>query len=146
MAFIRQKGKSDCGIATLAMLCDTTYNNAERVIPWRREGLLRGTDTKQLREGGHKLGYETKSTPQNRLRVLKAPRGWEGLPPPLVTDLWYLIPDNSLVKVKAREGLWHWVVWRKEKVYDPARGVFHPAKYGKKPTAYMQFIKEVNDG
>ena len=149
MAFIRQRGKKDCGVAALAMLCNATYEVAYRAIPWRRTGVLRGTDTTMLRRAGIKLGYRTESTPQNRLKPLKAPRGWEGLPPPLVEDFWVLIPDNSLVKIPHPKGPgwgWHWVAWRKGRVYDPARGVFAPGKYGVKPSSYMEFIKEIDDG
>ncbi len=148
MAFIRQRGKKDCGVAVLAMLCNVTYEAAYRAIPWRREGILYGTSTTMLRQGGIKLGYRTESTPQHRLKVVRQKAFWEELPPPSISDLWYLVPDNSLVKVPhpIEERNWHWVAWRKDHIYDPARGVFHPSKYGVKPTAYMEFIKEDDDG
>lgn len=142
MAFIRQKGRLDCGIAVLAMLCNVTYEEADKAIPWRREGNVHGASTTMLRVGGHMLGYWTESTPQDRLKVVRAPKSWADLPLPMVSDFWALVPDNSLVKVAGGEGLWHWVAWRKGRVYDPARGVFTPGKYSKKPTAYMKFMKK----
>ncbi len=144
MAFIRQRNKSDCGVACLAMLCDVTYDEAKETIPWRRRGVIGGTVTKQLRIGALKLGYLTSSTPQHRLKVVRKPDTWEGMPVPMTSDWWYTIPNNSLVKIQWGDspgGDWHWVVWKKEKIYDPARGVFHPSKYGYKPMSYMEFIK-----
>lgn len=143
MVFVRQKGKKDCGVAVLAMLCDVTYEEADKAIPWRREGNFDGTTTKQLQEAAAKFGYRTESTPQDRLKVVKALKSWSSLPSPLVEDFWVLIPDNSLVKIPHPKGPgwgWHWVAWRKGRVYDPARGVFTPGKYGVKPSSYMQFI------
>lgn len=134
----------DCGVAALAMLCDVTYEEAERAIPWRREGNLRGTYTRQLREGGFRLGYYTKSTPQDRLKPIIYSKFRAQLPPNTLSNVWYLMPDNSLVKVPHPEGIQHgshWVVWRNGKIYDPARGVFRPAKYNGRPTSYMHFMK-----
>ncbi len=142
MAFVRQTHKSDCGIAALAMLCDVTYEKAEVSITWRKRGILGGTTTRQLRDGGLALGYRTVSTPEDRLKVVRTPVQWQLMPPPSISDWWYLIPANSLVKIGSEHVGWHWVVWRKNKVYDPARGVFHPSKHGAKPLSYMQFIKE----
>lgn len=145
MAFIRQRNTQDCGVAVIAMLCDVTYEEAERAIPWRRGGNLSGTTTKQLRDGAMRLGYSTKSTSQNRLKVVVAPKWWAGLPPPEPGHLWGEVPNNSLVKVPHPEGPgygWHWVAWRKSRVYDPARGVFNALTYGVKPSSYMTFKKE----
>lgn len=142
MAFIRQRTKTDCGIAALAMLCDVTYEEAMKVIPWRRRGVLGGTYTRQLREGAFRLGYWTKSTPQDRLKVVQEPVEWVDLLTPNWTDYWYLIPNNSLVKIKNSNSRWHWVVWRNNNIYDPFRGVFHPSKHGAKPLSYMQFMKK----
>lgn len=145
MAFVKQRNKRDCGVAALAMLCDVTYEDANRAIPWRREGILSGTTTTQLREGGIKLGYATESTPQDRLKVIRAPKSWAERK--VDPDIWSLIPNNSLVKIPASlgSGDWHWVVWRKGKIYDPARGVFFPRKYGDNyPSSYMKF-KKVED-
>lgn len=132
MKYIKQKNKTDCGIAALAMLCDVTYEEAERSIPWRRQGVLRGTDTKQLREGGAKLGYRVKSTPKSHL-LRSQGKGWSTIPP------------NSLVKIAADGGYWHWVVWSGRKIYDPARGVFLPKRYDTEPISYMQFLEENDD-
>ena len=146
MAFIRQRNKTDCGVCATAMLCNATYEEVYRHIPWRREGILYGTDTKMLRTAAERLGYECRSTPMDRLKVIKAPKSWNGLPPPLVDDWWHLIPDNSLVKVRhPTRSQWHWVAWRKGRVYDPARGVFAPGKSGYKPSSYMEFVKEETD-
>ena len=134
MAEVRQRGKKDCGIAALAMLCNVTYEEAEKAIPWRKHGLLYGTDTKMLRAGAWKLGYNGLGTPKHQLRRLSNSVGGE--------HRWYEIPDNSLVKIPA-EHSWHWVAWRKGKVYDPARGVFKPAKYNNFPSAYMQFVLDL---
>ncbi len=144
MALVKQRERNDCGVACLAMLCDATYEEAYLALLWRHED----TTTKQLREGAMKLGYSTESTPQHRLKPLRIPEFWEYLPSPALSDFWYLIPNNSLVKIPHPEGPgwgWHWVVWRKGHIYDPARGVFSPAKYGSKPTSYMEFKKETKD-
>jgi hypothetical protein len=145
MAFVRQRNKTDCGIAALAMLCDVSYEEAERVIPWRLSGYIRGTDSAQLRAGGSRLGYYTESTPQNRLKPLRLPKKWieeyDTVQNWVRTKLWLMIPDNSLVKIRNPESpLWHWVVVRKGAIYDPARGVFKPEKYDATPSSYMQFI------
>lgn len=145
--FIRQRTKNDCGIACLSMLCAVTYEEAEKAIPWRSSSSIHGTDTKQLREGAMRLGYSTESTLQHRLKPVKAPKSWEGLLPPMVSDWWALIPDNSLVKIPHPKGPswgWHWVAWRSGRVYDPAYGVVAPGKYGVKPLSYMEFKKIEN--
>lgn len=131
MALIRQKGKSDCGIAALAMLCDVSYEEAERAIPWRRWGVSRGTDTKQLKEGAFNLAYIGMGTAQGRLR-------------PCGKKSWQDLPDNSLVKVLNPDNPFesHWVVWRKRKIYDPARGVFKPKAFAWPPSSYMKFVPE----
>jgi ABC-type bacteriocin/lantibiotic exporter with double-glycine peptidase domain len=134
MTFIRQRNKKDCGVACLAMLCNVTYEEANRAIPWRREGNLEGTTTKQLREGARKLGHTTESTPQDRLK-------------PLRDSTWTDIPNNSLVKVPHPKGPdygWHWVVWKKGKIYDPARGVFRTFRDFSPPSSYMEFMPCTN--
>ena len=146
MAFIRQRNKSDCGVAVLAMLCDVTYEEAYRVIPWRREGILNGTSATQLRAGGIRLGYRTESTPQDRMKPITVPFAW---PKTIDYTIWSLIPAGSLVKLPQLLGArgHHWVAWRKGKVYDPARGVFKPETVGDHyPSSYMEFIKETDDG
>jgi ABC-type bacteriocin/lantibiotic exporter with double-glycine peptidase domain len=131
MAYVEQKHSKDCGIACLAMLCDVSYEDAERAIPWRRQGWLEGTTTKQLREGAAKLGYRVDG---DRMQVLGK-------------KSWGSIPHNSLVKIpKPDSSDWHWVVWRKGKVYDPAVGVFPARTYPLgAPTSYLEFIKENDD-
>lgn len=132
--FVRQREEKDCGVAALAMLCDVTYDEAIRAIPWRRVGLLDGTSTKMLVAGAAKLGYEPEASPGRlpyRLRVLP-------------DKSWTNIPNNSLVKIPHPSGPefgWHWVVWRKKKIYDPARGVFRPANYDHQLSSYMEFRK-----
>ena len=138
MAFVRQRSKTDCGIAALAMLCDVSYEKALPAIRWRATSGNRGTTTHMLREAARKLGYRTKSTPQKRLKIIKAPDVWVGKT--VGGEIWGFIPENSLVKIPCKIG-WHWVVWRKGKVYDPAKGVFRPRKYDKIPTSYMEFVK-----
>jgi ABC-type bacteriocin/lantibiotic exporter with double-glycine peptidase domain len=145
MAFVRQLNSRDCGVAALAMLCNVTYEEASKSIPWRREGVLRGTTTKQIIEGAIKLGYETK---HDQLQVIRPPEGW-------VTEngtnvdyrIWSFIANNSLVKVPADFSRnWHWVVYNKNKIYDPARGVFKPKKFHEAfdhmsfPTSSLQFV------
>lgn len=132
MAFIRQRNKKDCGVAAIAMICDVTYEEAERVIPWRRHGCLHGTDTKMLRAAAARLGYEGLGTPKHQLKRLGG-------------GSWQDIPDNSLIKIPHPNGSgwgWHWVAWRKGKVYDPARGVFKPGEHGVEPSSYMHFVPE----
>lgn len=137
----------DCGVCAIAMLCNVTYEYAYRHIPWRKEGILYGTDTKQLRVAAETIGYVSQSTPQKRMKTIKPPKSWDNLPPPIQSDWWHLIPDNSLVKVRhpTDKTIWHWVAWRKGRVYDPARGVFTPGKSGLKPSSYMEFVKEKDD-
>ena len=142
MAFVRQTHKSDCGIAALAMLCDVGYELADASITWGKRGVRDGMTTKQIRSGALVLGYRTVSTPENRLKQVSLPPKWRNLPVPNTSDWWYLIPNNSLVKIGSVHEGWHWVVWRKNKIYDPARGVFHPSRHGAKPCSYMQFIEE----
>lgn len=141
MVFVRQKTKTDCGIATLAMLCNVSYEEASDAIQWRATSGNRGTTTHMLREAARKLGYTTKSTPQKRLKVIKVPDVWVGKT--VGGELWQFIPANSLVKIPYRLGRygWHWVVWNNDKIYDPARGVFLPRKYDKSPISYMEFVK-----
>lgn len=127
MAFVRQRGRKDCGVAALAMLCNVTYEEAEAAIPNYKKG--RGTRTRQLIAGAKRLNYHTDQT---RLRPLRLDHigGWTG------------IETNTLVKIPhpTQKGDWHWVVWRKCKVYDPARGVFKPHEYpGGKPTSRLRF-------
>lgn len=136
MAFVQQRTKTDCGVAALAMLCDVTYEEAEAAVPWHHSH--RGTTTRMLRDAASILGYATKSTPQNRLKSIKAPDMWIGKI--VGGEIWQFIPPNSLVKIPGRRG-WHWVVWRKDKIYDPARGVFLPRKYDRIPTSYMEFVQ-----
>lgn len=142
MPLIRQKHRTDCGVAALAMLCNTTYEAADRAIPWRREGHLNGTSADMLRTGGLKLGYIGHGKRNDALKPITAPKEWEGRE--VGPEIWDLIPDNSLVKVPADDRNWHWVVWRKRKIWDPARGVFRPKDYDKVPTSYMQFKKGIN--
>lgn len=145
MAYVKQRHKTDCGVACLAMLCDAEYEDANRAIPWRREGCLNGTTTKQLIEGAAKLGYETRG---DRLRVVKAPPGAKS-GDPVTPDIWRGLANNSLAKIpKPLTRDWHWVVWRKGKIYDPSRGVFTPEAFYKIfglnsfPTSSLQFVPE----
>jgi len=142
MAFVKQKSKVDCGVAALAMLCDVTYGEAKAAILWPtfdpKKNILCGTTTRMLRAAAAGLGYTTKSTPQNRLKIIKAPDVWIGTT--VGGEIWNFIPENSLVKIPGKFG-WHWVVWRKGKIYDPARGVFLPRKYDHIPTSYMEFVR-----
>lgn len=149
---VRQKRRDDCGVACLAMLCGVSYEKAKDAISWYKTKKGYGTTTSQLRKGAIRLGYTARSTPQNRLKRVRVPDEWlrdKGFGPPHNFDFWYLIPDNSLVKVPIYQdrnyGDWHWVVWKDRQVYDSAHGVFHPGKYGLKPVSYMQFVKEESD-
>lgn len=128
MAFVRQREKADCGVAALAMLCDVEYEAALKVIPFGRKGLLEGTTTKQLTDGAKRLNYIPMGF---RLHVIGPNASWKS------------IPDNSLVKTVNPDNKeqQHWVVWRKNKIYDPAMGVFKPEQYHVKPTSYLQFLK-----
>lgn len=139
MAFMKQRFKTDCGVAALAILCNVMWEEARDAIVW--PGRRYYTTTKQLREAAILLGFTTKSTLQNRLRVITVPVDW--YEHPYTSTIWSLIPDNSLVKIPGRHS-WHWVVWRNGKVYDPARGVFKPEKVDRIPSSYMQFIRREN--
>ena len=141
MAFVKQRIKTDCGVAALARLCDVPYMKALLAIQWWVSSGNRGTTTRMLREAARKLGYSTKSTPQNRLKPIKAPDIWLGKI--VGGEIWNFIPDNSLVKIPYQQGRlgWHWVVWKKRKIYDPDKGVFLPRKYNHIPTSYMEFVK-----
>ena len=145
MAYIEQRCKTDCGVACLAMLCDVTYEEALKAIPWRKRGMLEGCSTRMIREGAEALGFGVRGTKTDRLKTVREPKAWRGLPNPITEDFWRMIPDNSLVKIKHDHGYtqngWHWVSWRKQKVYDPGRGVFHPGKFGHKPRAYLEILK-----
>lgn len=146
MAFIKQRFKTDCGVAALAMLCDVTWEQARDAIDWGEKGRRYSTVTKQIRKAAWLLKF---GTTQSRLQTIRVPKrkGWEGKP--VDHKIWYLIPNNSLVKIPKKYG-WHWVIWRNGKVYDPARGVFKPEKIGRLPSSYMEFwgfgIKENRDG
>ncbi len=133
MAFIKQRLKSDCGVAALAMLCDATYETAKEAVRRVRHPKARGwgTITKEMRAAGKLLGYEGAGTKTGRLVPLRG-KGWTA------------IPDNSLVKIPGPYD-WHWVAWRKGKIYDPARGVFKPTAYDNLPSSYMTFKKELSD-
>ena len=129
MPLVKQRTRTDCGVACLAMLCKVSYEEAHRAIPWRPSTTIWGTCTKQLREAAIKLGYAFIGTEKFRLI-------------PLGKRSWTEIPHNSLVKVPnpAEPGQWHWVVWRKGKIYDPAWGVFRPQNYDRRPTSYATFV------
>lgn len=138
MSFVRQRSKTDCGVAVLAMLCDVTYEEAHSAIRWKGYR-HRGTTTRMLREAAPNFGFTTKSTPQNRLKIIKAPDVWVGRI--VGGEIWNFIPPNSLVKIPRKKIGWHWVVWRRGKIYDPARGVFLPRKYSSIPSSYMEFVR-----
>lgn len=153
VTFIRQRYSSDCGIAALAMLCEVTYEEAYKAIPWGKRGWRQGTTTKEMRLGGENLGYFTVSDTKKHLlpiRNFAASRGGidtQGCRVCNAIELWGIIPRNSLVKIPHPEG-WgsHWVVWRNGKIHDPARGVFTPKKFvelfpDQRPTSFMQFIR-----
>ena len=129
MSYVQQKNKNDCGVASLAMLCDVSYEEAHRSISWFPSAKIWGVDTKMIREGAIKLGYAFIGTEQGRMI-------------PLGKRNWLQIPHNSLVKVPnpKEPGHWHWVVWRKNKVYDPALGVFPSHRYPWRPTSYATLV------
>ncbi len=133
MAYIKQRTKKDCGVAALAMLCDVDYKEANHAIPWRREGVLEGTTTTMLAAGAKRLGYNVRGTYTDRLKLVRRP---------VTEGSWFQIPDNSLVKLPhpTENHSWHWVAWRKNKIYDPSRGVFHPYGYLPLPTSYLEFL------
>ena len=150
MAYVKQKNKFDCGVAAVAMLCEVTYEEANRVIPWRRQGHLEGTDSSQLTKAMNTLGWWVKGTKNGRLRVITAPREYTGKE--VGFEIWSFIPDNSLVKVRlddSKLNFFHWVVWRKGKIYDPSLGVFKPKKYCDTfpaviPSSYLK-VEKKND-
>lgn len=136
MAFVKQRFKTDCGVAALAMLCDVTWEQAREAIIW--PGRRYNTTTKQIRKAAWKLKF---ATMQGRLKIIRVPftTEWEGKP--VDQSRWSLIPHNSLVKIPTPDfgGRWHWVIWRNGKIYDPARGVFKPKKFDRIPSSYMEF-------
>ncbi len=139
MAFIRQRNDKDCGVAAMAMLLDVPYEDVDKAIPWRKHGILHGTDTKMLRTAAERLGWVGHGTEKDQLKRIGG-CSWSR------KRSWHTIPDNSLVKTSGGGDMWHWVAWRKNKVYDPARGVFGSLQHGGVPVAYMQFTKETDDG
>jgi ABC-type bacteriocin/lantibiotic exporter with double-glycine peptidase domain len=130
MAFVKQRTKADCGVAALAMLCDVKYEKAYDAIDWRPSSTIHGLDTRQLRDAADKLGYNTYGGIDGRLL-------------PCGPTRWRAIPSRSLVKIPNPngQGMWHWVVWKGNKVYDPARGVFKASVHGGVPTSYLRFSK-----
>lgn len=139
MAYVKQKARNDCGVAALAMLCNVSYETAYRAIPWRKKGILDGIDTKMIRTGAAKLGYTGLGTEKHQLKRITG-CSWAK------KRSWHTIPENSLVKIPAPHDGWHWVVWRKGKIHDPARGTFKPEKHGGVPYSYMQFVLDLHGG
>lgn len=126
MPFVKQRRNDDCGVCCAAMLLDTTYTQAKRLIfgrtCWDQSHV---TETRDIIRA-----------------IARSPEYTNPWPRLTVCADWYDIPDHSLVKIPHPNGRrWHWVVWYKRKVYDPARGVFHVVKYRKRPSSYLQVVR-----
>lgn len=140
MVYVKQRHVSDCGVAALAMLCRTTYEEALIAIPFHRRGIWGGIDTRQVREAAEKLGYLADGTRLNTIRRSAKCEARE--------IMWHALPDNSLVKVQGNDGCgpnhysgWHWVVWCRGMIHDPDAGVFYPSAYWRTPSSYLAFYK-----
>lgn len=131
MEFVRQRDRMDCGVACTAMLCGVSYEEAWKQFAWKPSQYTHGLTTKDIREAAERLGYITIGGVGGRLLPC-GPTRWEA------------IPSRSLVKIPhpTRPGVWHWVVWHRRKVYDPARGVFRLNKYDWVPTSYLRFERK----
>lgn len=144
MAYVRQRNKKDCGVAAVAMLCLVTYEQAHAAIPWSKRDKKSGTTTKQLTTSIHNLGFIPNGTNRGYLKRLIVGVHDDRSD---VRFLWNHIPNNSLVKIPGEADDWHWVVWRKGKIYDPSLGVFTPRHYSNRfpemiPTSYIHVEKK----
>ena len=125
MSFIRQKTKDDCGVCSFSMLTGLDYEfSKDHFFGENYHGKMQ-TKTKDIVNAINRCLCFT--TDRKRLKPVKS---WED------------IPDNSLVKI-SRKGRrnWHWVVWRNRKIYDPARGVFKPLRFGRLPSSFIQILR-----
>lgn len=127
MTYVKQKHFHDCGVACFAMLIDITYETAFHILfssqPKKRKYYL---TTKAIKTAAVVNGFIVE---QDRLKRCKE---------------WNDVPSNSLVKVWGEhipKNYWHWVVYRKEKIYDPGRGVFKPDKYPLQLKSYLEVKK-----
>ena len=116
MRLVHQKGKTDCGVACLAMLTHTSYASAKRIIFGSKPAGL--TRPEQMKRALTELG----KAPAARLIPFRG-RHYKSLEFP------------ALIKTNLRKDrTWHWVVWSGNKLLDPkvppytARGL-RPVSY-----------------
>lgn len=127
--YVRQRGRTDCGVACLAMLCNTSWWGARSAIFGDKRCRSYSTRTADMSRGAAWLGYRL----DRRLRPARG-KGWREIPAP------------ALVKVaNHKKRGWHWVVVAGDGdarlVYDPAvDGRLTPEAYQKRtglvPRAY----------
>lgn len=114
---IRQpKGSFNCGPCCVAMLAGTTMEEAIKAID--KSGL---TCAPHLRRGLNALGIQCGD---------KLVKGWPEKDETAIVKLLFIDFEKDLGKKQAKKlGLdgprrGHWVVWHKNKFYDPDAGVF----------------------
>jgi ABC-type bacteriocin/lantibiotic exporter with double-glycine peptidase domain len=103
MKLVRQKTKTDCGVACFAMLADISYAQARRALFGEKHKGPGYTYKDQMRNALKAFGVVLSE------RLTRCPR-----PERLTQDA--LIRTNEL-----SNGMWHWVVWdaRRAKILDP---------------------------
>jgi hypothetical protein len=126
------------------MLCDVNYEEAKKSIRFSPSRINLAAGSYQIYDAGKKLGHKIDCDGKGvyrRGRLKKVPESDLDMSP------WFNVPYHSIVRVVTPKDKprgydkYHWVVWDKGKIYDPARGVFKPETYDKEPEGYMEFIR-----
>lgn len=120
---IRQRNNTDCGIACIAMVTNLEYDSVLTQLGVINNNFTYGLTSDDLVYFLSKLKYKV-----------------------VVSDCltWSDIPNNSIAFVVNEFYvclMGHWVVYKKGKIYDPARGVFKPSKYDKQPSSYLHVTR-----
>lgn len=132
MAFIRQRTDKDCGVCCLAMLAGLSYEESLGLIFGDEPPRNLSTKTKDIVAAASRSAHAF--TTRTRLKVCRS-------------KAWSEVPSNSLVKIRHKgHSNWHWVAYRKGKVYDPARGVSTTNKCGKGPSSYIEICSDSSVG